>query len=104
MSQAPLTVGVLALLMETGRMSAARFWSWYGQWWPVLLIGIGLVLLAEYFVDRNNPYAGRRSMSGFGFLILVSRASTGFRMSVRGWGCPSSSRTPPIPARYQLDG
>jgi DUF4097 and DUF4098 domain-containing protein YvlB len=66
-----LTVGVIALLMETGRMSAARFWSWYGQWWPMLLIGIGLVLLLEYFIDRNNPYAGRRSMGGFGFLILL---------------------------------
>jgi DUF4097 and DUF4098 domain-containing protein YvlB len=27
--------------------------------------------LLEYFVDRNNPYAARRSMSGFGFLIFL---------------------------------
>jgi DUF4097 and DUF4098 domain-containing protein YvlB len=66
-----LTVGVLALLMETGRLNAARFWSWYAQWWPMLLIGIGLILLLEYFMDRNNPYAGRRSMGGFGFLMLL---------------------------------
>jgi DUF4097 and DUF4098 domain-containing protein YvlB len=73
-----LTVGIIALLMETGRLSAPRFWSWYGQWWPMLLIGIGLILLLEYFIDRNNPYAGRRSMGGFGFLILL--------LILGGWG------------------
>ncbi|HYK34842.1 DUF4097 family beta strand repeat-containing protein [Alloacidobacterium sp.] len=66
-----LAVGIIALLMETGRLSAPRFWGWYAQWWPMLLIGIGLVLLLEYFIDRNNPYAGRRSMGGFGILILL---------------------------------
>jgi len=60
-----LAVGIIALLMETGRLSAVRFWSWYANWWPMLLIGIGLIMLLEYFFDRNNPYAGRRSMSGF---------------------------------------
>jgi DUF4097 and DUF4098 domain-containing protein YvlB len=73
-----LSVGIIALLIETGRMSAARFWSWYAQWWPMLLIGIGLILLLEYFIDRNNPYAGRRSMGGFGFLILL--------LILGGWG------------------
>jgi hypothetical protein len=73
-----LTVGVIALLLETGRLSATRFWSWYAQWWPMLLIGIGLILLLEYFFDRNNPYAGRRSMGGFGFLVLV--------ILLGGWG------------------
>jgi DUF4097 and DUF4098 domain-containing protein YvlB len=73
-----VTVGILALLMETGRLNAARFWSWYAQWWPMLLIGIGLILLLEYFIDRNNPYAGRRSMGGFGFLILL--------LILGGWG------------------
>lgn len=73
-----LVIGIFALLMETGRMSAARFWGWYAQWWPLLLIGVGLILLLEYFLDRNNPYAGRRSMGGFGFLILL--------LLLGGWG------------------
>ena len=87
-----LTIGVLALLMETGRMSAARFWSWYAQWWPLLLISIGLVLLLEYFIDRNNPYAGRRSMSGFGFLILL--------LLLGGWGTHASHVWGPLSDQF----
>ncbi|HTZ89179.1 MAG TPA: DUF4097 family beta strand repeat-containing protein [Alloacidobacterium sp.] len=91
-----LAVGIIALLMETGRMSAARFWSWYAQWWPVLLIGIGLVLLIEYFVDRNNPYAGRRSMSGFGFLILL--------LILGGWGTHAARVWGPLSDQFSDNG
>jgi DUF4097 and DUF4098 domain-containing protein YvlB len=91
-----LTVGVIALLMETGRMSAARFWSWYGQWWPMLLIGIGLILLLEYFIDRNNPYAGRRSMGGFGFLILL--------LILGGWGTHAAHVWGPLSDQFSDNG
>ncbi len=37
-------VGVVALLLLTGHMNANVFWSWYGHWWPLLLIGAGLAL------------------------------------------------------------
>lgn len=87
-----LTVGVFALLMETGRIDAGRFWSWYAQWWPLILIGLGLVLLLEYFLDRNNPYAGRRSMSGFGFLILL--------LLLGGWGTHASHVWGPLSDQF----
>src|ERR1700733_10963819 len=66
-----VTVGVIALLIETGRLSGYSVWLWYSRWWPLLLIGIGLISLAEYFLDRDNPYAGRRSAGGIVFLILL---------------------------------
>ena len=40
-----LAIGIIALLLETGHLSAAQFWTWYARWWPVLLIGVGLVSL-----------------------------------------------------------
>jgi DUF4097 and DUF4098 domain-containing protein YvlB len=81
-----LAVGVVALLIETGRISAASFWGWYAQWWPVLLIGVGAILLLEYFFDRNNPYAGRRSFGGFGFLIFVILFSAWATRAAHVWG------------------
>jgi DUF4097 and DUF4098 domain-containing protein YvlB len=72
-----VTIGILAFLLETGHISAAGFWGWYGRWWPLLLIGVGLLSLGEYFLDRNDPYAGRRSVGGVVFLI--------FLLAVVGW-------------------
>lgn len=91
-----LTVGLVALLIETGRLSAARFWSWYAQWWPILLIGIGLVLLVEYYLDRNNPYAGRRSLGGFGFVILL--------VLLAGWGTHASHIWGPLSDQFSDNG
>ena len=31
-------VGIIALLIVTGHLVAVDFWSWYGHWWPLLLI------------------------------------------------------------------
>jgi DUF4097 and DUF4098 domain-containing protein YvlB len=76
-----VTIGILALLLETGHLSAMHFWEWYARWWPILLIGVGLVSLAEYFWDRNNPYAGRRSLGGVVVLILL--------VAFLGWGAHS---------------
>lgn len=42
-----IAVGVLFLLMESGRLEHQRFWEWYGHWWPMLLVAAGIVLLAE---------------------------------------------------------
>ena len=66
-----IAVGVIALLLETGRLDAANFWPWYARWWPTLLIFVGLGLLAEYFLDRNNPNGGRRSLGGIVWLIVL---------------------------------
>jgi DUF4097 and DUF4098 domain-containing protein YvlB len=66
-----LTIGVIALLMETGRLDAVDFWGWYARWWPMLLIVMGGLLLAEHFLDWNRPYGGRRSMGGLVWLVIL---------------------------------
>ncbi len=66
-----LTIGVIALLMETGRLDAVDFWGWYARWWPMLLIVMGGLLLAEHFLDWNRPYGGRRSMGGIVWLVIL---------------------------------
>src|ERR1700761_4250489 len=52
-------VGIVALLLTMGRIDRFQFWDWYGQWWPLLLIAVGLVSLVEWFLDRDKPYARR---------------------------------------------
>jgi len=81
-----LTIGVIALLAETGRINGYAVWNWYVQWWPLLLIVLGLISLAEYFFDRDDPYARRRSGSGFVVLIILLLLLGFGAHSARRWG------------------
>ncbi len=65
-------VGVIALLIMTGHMSAINFWSWYGRWWPLLLILAGLGLLAEWAIDLRRKTPVRRSSGFVGLIILLA--------------------------------
>jgi len=80
-----VSIGLIALLLETGHISVSGFWMWYERWWPLLLILVGLVSLAEYFWDRNDPYAGRRSVGGVVFLIILL-AMVGWSAHGHWWG------------------
>ncbi|MGA8529049.1 MAG: hypothetical protein WB622_04995, partial [Acidobacteriaceae bacterium] len=66
-----LAIGIIALMMETGKLDVVEFWSWYAHWWPLLLIVLGSLLLAEHFLDWKSPYAGRRSMGGIVWLVIL---------------------------------
>jgi DUF4097 and DUF4098 domain-containing protein YvlB len=66
-----LTIGIVALLLCTGRIDAVEFWGWYAHWWPMLIIGLGGLLLVEYFLDLNSPWAGRRPMGGIIWLVIL---------------------------------
>ncbi len=61
-----LGLGVVLLLLETGRLSWPHFAIWYGHWWPLLLIGAGALMLAEWVLN------GRRgSLLGGGIVSLL---------------------------------
>jgi DUF4097 and DUF4098 domain-containing protein YvlB len=65
-------VGVIALLVLTGHINAGEFWSWYGHWWPLLLIAAGLALLGEWALDLQREVPVRRGGSFVGIIILLA--------------------------------
>lgn len=67
-----IAVGVVALLLVTGRIDAATFWAWYGHWWPLLLIGAGLAMLGEWAIDARSNTPVRRGGNFVGLLILLA--------------------------------
>ncbi len=64
--------GVIALLIVSGHLDSAAFWGWYGQWWPLLLIGAGVVLLGEWALDMRRGIPVRRKGSFVGILIFLA--------------------------------
>jgi DUF4097 and DUF4098 domain-containing protein YvlB len=68
-----ISVGVIALLIQTGKISGYAFWGWYVRWWPLLLILLGLLSLFEWSISRNSPYGARSSVGGVvGVIILLA--------------------------------
>ena len=51
-------VGLIALLIKTGYLEPFHLLHWYIRWWPVLLIGAGLLALGEWWFanSHNNPH------------------------------------------------
>jgi DUF4097 and DUF4098 domain-containing protein YvlB len=67
-----VAVGVIGVLIYSGRVSASTFWAWYGHWWPMLLIAAGLALLAEWALDLRRQTPVRRGSGFVGILILLA--------------------------------
>jgi len=76
-----VAIGVVWLLIYAGRISASSFWTWYGRWWPLMLIAAGLAMLAEWALDIRRETPVRRGTGFVGVLILL--AVLGFAAS--GW-------------------
>ncbi len=66
-----LGIGVIAMLMEAGRLNPVDFWGWYAHWWPLLLIGLGGLLLLEYLLDWSRPGIGHRPAGGLVWLVIL---------------------------------
>ncbi len=77
-----IAIGIVGLLLYSGRIEPHVFWNWYGHWWPLLLIIAGLALLAEWALDMKRPTPVHRSGGFVGVLILL--AILGF--GAAGWG------------------
>jgi DUF4097 and DUF4098 domain-containing protein YvlB len=78
-----VAVGIVFLLIQTGRLRGELFWGWYGHWWPLLLVLVGVVLLVEWAIDRARPHdPGRpslqRSFGGGALTLIVLLAIAGF--------------------------
>lgn len=76
-----VAVGIVGVLMYSGRIAPEEFWSWYGHWWPILLIAAGLAMLGEWALDLRRETPVRRGSGFVGVLILL--AVLGFAAS--GW-------------------
>jgi DUF4097 and DUF4098 domain-containing protein YvlB len=81
-----IAVGVILLLIHLGRLSYHSFASFYGRWWPLLLVVAGVVLVAEWAFDgflhqrastSGVPYGGRRGIGGGVIFLLILLALTG---------------------------
>ncbi len=77
-----ITLGVLFLLVQTGRIQGHHLWDWYARYWPFLLVGAGIVLLLEWAYDQyaqsdstQPPY--RRRVGGGVATLLILLAITG---------------------------
>jgi DUF4097 and DUF4098 domain-containing protein YvlB len=79
-------VGVIAFLVVTGRIAAGEYWTWYAHWWPLLLIGAGLALLAEWALDATRKVPVRRGGSFVGILVLLAIIGLGAAGWDNWWG------------------
>jgi DUF4097 and DUF4098 domain-containing protein YvlB len=67
-----VSAGIVGLLISLGKISAGDFFVWYAHWWPLLLIGAGLAMLAEWALDLRRETPVRRGGNFVGFLILLA--------------------------------
>jgi DUF4097 and DUF4098 domain-containing protein YvlB len=75
-----IVAGVIALLVETNQLNAVHLWDWYIRWWPLLLIGVGLLSLGEWWLDGRRGQVGRRSHGGL-VALIVCLAVLGYGVS-----------------------
>jgi hypothetical protein len=81
-----ISVGIIFLLIQTGRVQAYHFWEWYGRFWPFLLVGAGIIMLLEWAFDQyvqsdSTQPRYRRRIGGGVFTLLLLLALTGLILS-----------------------
>ncbi|MGI4828394.1 MAG: DUF4097 family beta strand repeat-containing protein [Janthinobacterium lividum] len=78
-----VSIGIVLLLLETDRLHWPAVFLWLGRWWPGILIGAGLVMLAEWAIDRKRvspagvSLAPRRVLGGGATALLILLALLG---------------------------
>ena len=80
-----ITFGLVFFLVHTGRIAPPALMDWFGRWWPILLIVVGLLRLAEWGIDRARQPEGapplRYNMGGgvVALIVLVVLVGLSFR-------------------------
>ena len=64
-----ISVGFVFLLATMHVVSLHNVWMWFGHYWPVLLIVLGLIKLAEHYQAQRN--GGRSTGVGVGGAFLI---------------------------------
>jgi Putative adhesin len=79
-----LTIGIFFLLVEMHKVSTFYALEWFGHWWPVVLIIAGVILVAEWAMDRDR--SGSRTIGGgvISLLILLIVAGLASQAALRG--------------------
>jgi DUF4097 and DUF4098 domain-containing protein YvlB len=77
-----ISIGIIFLLIQTGRLQSYRFWEWYGRFWPLLLVGAGVIMLLEWAYDQYTQSDStqpqyRRRVGGGVFTLLILLGVTG---------------------------
>lgn len=87
-----LTLGIVLLLLEMGRLHWSGMLSWLGRWWPAVLIVAGLIMILEWTFDqRQGGVAGgsaptRRFLGGgtVSLLVLIALLGAGSMVADNG--------------------
>jgi DUF4097 and DUF4098 domain-containing protein YvlB len=72
-----IAVGVIFLMIQTGHLQSYRFWEWYGRFWPLLLVGAGVIMLLEWAYDQYaqsddaQPHYRRRVGGGVVTIVAI---------------------------------
>lgn len=64
-----VVIGLILLLINTRHIDIVWFWQWYGHWWPLILIGAGVLLALESLAFSGHSRV--RLGGGVVFLMLV---------------------------------
>lgn len=76
-----VAIGVVFLLIQTGRISFQNAAELYSRWWPLLFVAAGVIVLAEWGIDmatqREDVPLGRRSVGGGVVFLLILLAIGG---------------------------
>ena len=82
-----IAIGVIFLLRNFGIISTRGFWIWFSDYWPLLLILLGVIKLVEYMWARQSgspsPRLGAGAILFLIFFILFGLTTT--RMAHVDW-------------------
>jgi DUF4097 and DUF4098 domain-containing protein YvlB len=88
-----LGLGLMFLLAQMGRIPWGQSLDWYSRWWPAVLIGAGVVLLLEWFIDQQRSSEGGRVLGGGVVFLLILLVVAGLASRTVEYGLGWRDRT-----------